>query len=208
MFVLGYNYSSSNRKSDRGATGIAHGLSHRNGDSVTMSDHTPTQSQIKTIPLTHGKVAIVDASDYEWLSQWNWYTRLNGHKFYAERMVGGRKNQRQIYMHRLILNAPSGVQVDHIDGDGLNNTRANLRFATAQQNGWNRPAPRTNTSGYKGVHWVKKDKKWTATIRINGKTYGLGYHDSPEEAAHAYDRAARELHGEFAFCNFPIQGDE
>jgi hypothetical protein len=102
-------------------------------------------------------------------------------------------------MHRAIMGAPAGIEVDHIDNDGLNNTRENLRFATHQQNCFNKPAPKSNTSGFKGVSWSDALGCWTAIIR--GKR--IGQFDTPEDAALAYDATARELFGEYAYVNFP-----
>jgi hypothetical protein len=97
------------------------------------------------------------------------------------------------------------METDHIDGDKLNNTPANLRICTPSQNSANRPAPRNNTSGYKGV-WYDASrpgvKKWRATIERDRRQYHLGLHATSEEAARAYDAAARELFGPFARTNF------
>jgi hypothetical protein len=101
-------------------------------------------------------------------------------------------------MHRAILRAGDGHNVDHIDGDGLNNRRSNLRFATTAQNSANRGKQKNNTSGFKGVRWHKRDKRWRAVIGINGKTKQIGSFKTPEAAYDAYCAAARELHGVFA----------
>ena len=93
------------------------------------------------------------------------------------------------------------VQIDHADCDGLNNRRRNLRFADHSQNGQNTRRPSTNTSGFKGVCWHKRIRKWQAQIKLNGKKKHLDYFDTVEEAAAAYDKAAIELFGEFARPN-------
>lgn len=113
------------------------------------------------------------------------------------------------YLHRLILNAPRGVQVDHVDGDGLNNTRANLRFASASQNGANRGPNKTRrpkSSRFKGVSLDKGSGLWTAQIKINKKCIHLGRYANEESAARAYDLKAQDSWGEFAYLNFPGEG--
>jgi hypothetical protein len=102
----------------------------------------------------------------------------------------------------LLMLAPDGMDVDHINGDGLCNLRENLRLCTHSENLHNRGKQINNTSGYKGVYFHKQSKKFTAKIRLEGKTTSLGYYDSPIEAAQAYDAKAREIFGEFARTNF------
>lgn len=103
-------------------------------------------------------------------------------------------------MHRLLMDAGKGQQIDHANGDGLDNRRANLRFCTSSQNNWN-SKPKGN-SPYKGIS-QRASGKWYAMICRDRKHYWLGMHDTPEEAARAYDEAAKRLHGEFARLNFP-----
>jgi hypothetical protein len=105
-------------------------------------------------------------------------------------------------MHRLIVDAPHGVLVDHRDGDGLNNTRANLRLCSNAENMRNSGRKRTNTSGFKGVIHHKKTGKWVARITVNDQEKHLGLFPTREAAARAYDDAARRLHGAFALTNF------
>lgn len=105
-------------------------------------------------------------------------------------------------MHRVILGVQDGILVDHCDGDGLNNQRFNLRPANQFQNQQNRGIDRNNTTGLKGVTWNKAAQKWYAFIGVNGKHTYLGGFDFKLEAGLAYDNAARELHGEFAWTNF------
>ncbi len=105
-------------------------------------------------------------------------------------------------MHRLILNAPDGIQVDHVNRNRLDNRRSNLRIATDLQNHFNTVKRSHNTTGYKGVSRYHKLDRWYARIALHGKVYYLGIHNSPEEAARAYDAKARELFGEFAWTNF------
>jgi len=151
---------------------------------------------MKEITLTRGKIALVDDDDFEWLSKFRWRAYRNQCGcWYA------RRGESSIFMHREILGEPLGVEVDHRDGDGLNNQRYNLRLATHSQNLCNRGKQRNNTSGYKGVSWFKRVGKWHARIQINGRDKHLGYFDILEEAARAYNVAALEHFGEFAKLN-------
>lgn len=152
---------------------------------------------MKEIPLTRGKVAIVDDGDFPELSKHKWYARIGRHKPYAVRT--GSRNE-IIRMHRVIMNAPDGLEVDHISGDTLDNRRANLRICTRGQNAANIPSNR-NKNGFKGVH--KSYRKFHAKISCKRVRYHLGPHTTPEEAARTYDRKAIELFGEFASLNFP-----
>lgn len=104
-------------------------------------------------------------------------------------------------MHRFIMQDPVGIEIDHWDGNTLNDRRFNLRRATVDQNRQNRGKSKTNTSGYKGVHFCKSNGKWAAQISVNKKRKGLGYFSTKEEAALAYNSAAVRFHGEFAWLN-------
>lgn len=152
----------------------------------------------KTIPLSRGLVAVVDDGDYESLSAHKWSAVPHGYCFYAMRSEGVRPHRRTVYMHRAILGAPRGVQVDHVDGDGLDNRRGNLRAATQSQNNLNRRIGKNNRSGYKGVLWFPRTGRWQAVIKVNRSRRHLGYFSTPKEAHEAYCAAAKELHGEFA----------
>ena len=101
-------------------------------------------------------------------------------------------------LHRLILDAPSGMEVDHINGNGLDNRRANLRLCTGSQNSCNKGLNRSNTSGFKGVTLDKKSGRWHARIAVNGESRSLGFYGTPESAYEAYVQASKTLHGEFA----------
>ena len=154
-----------------------------------------------SIPLTQGKYALIDEDDFALVCRYKWCARRNPQngKFYAVSNKGGKT----VYMHRVIRGAPKGVEVDHIDGDGLNNTRRNLRDATPAQNHCNAPRRSRNTSGYKGVSWDKERARWAAEVRMGGRRIRCGRFATAEEAARAYDRSAKELQGEFAHLNFP-----
>lgn len=151
---------------------------------------------MKVIPLTQGLFAQVDDSDYERIVNFGlWYAIRNKRVYYAATV----KDRTTIFMHNLIM-GPNGL-VDHIDHDGLNNQRCNLRIATASQSCMNRRKPRNNTSGYKGVYQFYLTGKWIGQIRANGKRYHLGCFNTPEDAALAYNKAALIHHGEYAVLN-------
>ncbi len=157
---------------------------------------------MKTIPLTKGKVALVDDADYEFLSQWKWCALQpappHGTYYAARREHGTRKH---VYMHNVLLGV---VGVDHKDRRGLNNCRDNLRACSSSLNNGNARMHRDNRSGYKGI-WFdgrgRVSKPWCASTQIGGKTYRLGYFATAKEAALAYDAKARELFGSFARTN-------
>lgn len=151
---------------------------------------------MREIPLTRGLVAMVDDGDYESLSSHKWHALRGSAKFYAARRLGSRGTY--LLMHRVILNAPGGMYVDHISGSTLDNRRSNIRVVTPAQNNMNRGASSTNKSGFKGVCWEPRFKFWRATIKAGGKHVHLGHFTSPQEAHAAYCAAAKELHGEYA----------
>jgi hypothetical protein len=153
---------------------------------------------MREIPLTQGKVALVDDADFEWLSQWKWHADTGGSGLWYAR--GGPSSGD--YMHRIILSAPRGISVDHRDLDGLNNRRSNLRLATRNDNQHNRGPMSGSTSKFVGVSWDSTRDMWRAQICNSGRNFALGRFRSEVEAAKSYDRAARRLHGEFARCNF------
>ena len=157
----------------------------------------------RRIPLTKGQFAIVDAEDYEKLAGYKWYAEKKGRTFYAERTDRGVRKNRNIPMHREILGAPKGKIVDHINHNGLDNRRANLRLVTIEQNTWNtRKKSGHCSSQYKGVSWQKSSGRWKSIIVYKGKWIFIGYFDDEELAAKAYDAKARELFGEYAALNF------
>lgn len=153
----------------------------------------------KEIPLTRGLVAIVDEQDYELLSTTLWHATRGSslRTFYAAAYI----DSKYVRMHRLIIPVRDGFVVDHVDGNGLNNTRKNLRVATLSQNMFNRSAATKARSRFKGVTHHKNGGGWQAEIRANRRKYYLGFFKNELDAARAYDAAARELHGEFARVN-------
>ena len=161
---------------------------------------------MKIIPLTKNKHALVDDEDYEYLNQWKWYANSfsSRNTEYAERTDTSGKN---IGMHRVIMQSKDGEEVDHWDGNGLNNQRYNLRKTNHQKNIWNSCKHKNNTSGYKGVRKLTKKsnqiKPWQARIKVNYKEIFLGNFSTSEEAGRAYDQAAKLYFGEFARLNFP-----
>lgn len=154
-------------------------------------------NKLKEICLTRGDVALVDDEDYDRVSQYKWHSNPHGRTTYAQRTDRSGDQRTTELLHRFILRTSAEDLVDHIDGDGLNNTRSNLRLATHSQNMKNRRKHRNNKSGYTGVHWNKTNQRWRARIKAEGKSIHLGYFVDAEEAAQARDRAAAELHGDF-----------
>jgi hypothetical protein len=156
---------------------------------------------MKEIPLSQGKVALVDNEDYESLVQFKWYAWYNqAGNWYAVRNRYEEGKPLREYMHQRVLETNG---TDHIDGNGLNNQRGNLRTATSGQNRMNQRVRSDNRSGYKGVTFIEKRGKWRARIRQEGKSVYLGYFDSPIKAACAYDDAALRVFGAYSKLNFP-----
>jgi HNH endonuclease/AP2 domain len=139
---------------------------------------------------------LVDDADLSLVQDYKWSL---GAKGYA---VAQPSHRSYIYAHRLIMGAPDNLEVDHINGNGLDCRKQNLRLATHQQNTWNRHGPnKNNTHQYMGVSRYRKG--WQAQIQRSGKRYTSPTYATEEEAARAYDVAARTLFGEFAYQNFP-----
>ena len=152
---------------------------------------------MKKINLTQGKVALVDEEDFIILSSVRWYcVRFRG-KFYAQGMIDGKP----VYMHRFIVKANRRFDIDHKDGNGLNNRKSNLRACTKSQNQGNRGTASHNTSGFKGVSAHPSFKGFRAFIRKNGIQQHIGIFQTASQAAREYDKKAKELFGEFAKTN-------
>ncbi len=145
---------------------------------------------MKEIPLTQGLVTVVDDEDYGFLMQWRWYAAKSGQTYYAVRhMIGG--TRRLVRMHRLIVDPSCDLEVDHFDGNGLNNQRSNLRIVTRRQN--NQNVHRKTSSRYPGVCWNGYSGQWKAQIQVDGKNKHVGYFSTELEAFEAYQRALRDI---------------
>ena len=153
----------------------------------------------RRIKLTKGKFAIVDPDDYQNLFRYDWHLLETKGKSYAAMFNEGAI----LSMHRFIINAPKGRIVDHRNHESLDNRKFNLRFATHSQNCCNKKILKKGTSEYRGVSLIKKSNKWQAVIYYNGTRKHLGLFENQQDAAKAYDNAARIYHGEFAVLNFP-----
>lgn len=154
---------------------------------------------MKTINLTRGYKTIIDDVDFEKVSNHKWHV-FGTHKYAGRDIVVDGKSKK-LLLHRFIMNPKDGMEVDHINGDKLDNRRSNLRIATHRQNCSNHPG----YGEYKGVHEVKNrplKKRFCTRIMVDGKNLYIGYFKTLEEAKAAYDSAAMTLYGEFARTNF------
>lgn len=152
---------------------------------------------MKYIQLTQGKQTKVDNDDFDELNRLKWTFS----KGYAAKKLPGNKN---LFLHSLITRCPPNKKVDHINGNGLDNRRSNLRICTQQQNTFNQKLSKSNKSGYKGVCYFpygKRIKKWVAKININGKQKHLGYFATKIEGAREYNKAAIKYFGVYANLN-------
>jgi hypothetical protein len=147
----------------------------------------------KVIPLNKGKSTLVDDEDYEMLVSYcyGWYCSKNGYAVMA----------RGKYMHRLIMSDPQDGEIDHIDGDKLNNQKSNLRIVNRSQNNYNAKPRKNASSKFKGVVWIKTRSRWQANIQIDGRVKYLGMFTDEIEAAKAYNEAAIQHHSEYAKLN-------
>jgi len=161
----------------------------------------------KQIELTQGKIAIVDDDDYEDISIFKWsaqkITESHTENYYARRASKEDGKSVKIYMHRLITKCPKGMVVDHINGNGLDNRKENLRICTQSENIRNQGRQKTNKTGYKGVRFYRNN--FIAQISQNNKQVYLGIFDDAISAAKAYDAKAKEIYGDYANLNFPRQ---
>ncbi len=158
---------------------------------------------MKRIPLSRNKYAIVDDEDYELLSRFKWHVSSGkSNTYYAQSELPDTRYRIRFSMHRLIMKAEKNQEVDHRNGNGLDNRRRNLRLCTKHQNRFNMRIT-TGSSKYKGVSWHTKNGKWRARITLNYQNIYIGCFTSEREAAKAYDRKAKQLFGDFAYLNFP-----
>lgn len=168
-----------------------------------------TREDIEKIQLAEDKYAIIDAEDYEKVSRHHWHAEKNSGSYRAKAAIKKNGRWTNILMHRLIMDAPNGTIVDHINHDTLDNRKSNLRLCTPAQSQMNRRSFKNSTSKYKGVCKYKstswpKCEKWLAQIRLYSegvKKICIGYFDTEEEAALAYNAKAKELFGEYAYLN-------
>lgn len=162
-----------------------------------MARPVKIEGDVAYVTLSKGLTAVIDAADAELVGQWNWRAQhKGGNTFYAVREVGKRSERKTIHLHRLLMGFPEGLEVDHIDCNGLNNRRSNLRTATRGQNARNVKRANKNKSGYRGVY-QNKAGSYCAQIRARKQYYHLGTFGTPQEAHAAYAAASKELHGEY-----------
>lgn len=152
---------------------------------------------MKKIKLTNGGYALISDQDLELVSKYKWGANYINNNVISTTKINGKRLNLSIF----IMNPPKGMIVDHINGDRFNNTRKNLRICTNLQNTRNCKLSVRNSSGYKGVHWHIRHKKWIARITVNYHKINLGDFKNPKEAAQAYNEAAIKYFGEFARLN-------
>lgn len=154
------------------------------------------QEMSSKIKLTKGKYAIVDKEDYDFLNQWKWYCNPQGYAVREEYfgMRNGKKIRKTIRMHRVINETPEELEVDHRDGNPLNNRKKNLVNVTHSKNMFNLKVANNNSSGYSGVSWHKETKKWRAYINLKGKQIYLGLYNTIEEAISNRLNAKQKYH--------------
>lgn len=161
------------------------------------------EGDVAYVPLTQGYEAVIDAADVALVEGWNWFALVQRRKdgsvkcVYAWREAWHEGERRSLRMHRHLMESPDGFQVDHEDGNGLNNRRENLRVATHAQNQRNARARIDNSSGVKGVGWSSARGKWRARIRVDGTRHDLGFFRTKREAADAYADASAKFHKDF-----------
>jgi len=154
---------------------------------------------MRYIELTQGYKTLVDDEDYELVASYKWYVRKSTHTNYAQRKADLRSSKTSV--HRLLMNAKKGEFIDHINMNGLDNRRCNLRKCSKAQNSMNIKKYKNKASRYKGVTYCKATLKWRAIIGFKGKSKCLGRYVNEIDAARAYNLKAAELFGEFARIN-------
>jgi hypothetical protein len=171
-----------------------------------MPRHVSAQGDIAFVTLTRGCHAVIDAEDAPKVAQYNWCAFPRGHLMYARACIQVNGKPRALFLHQLVMGKCYGLDVDHIDGDPLNNRRSNLRLATRAQNICNsRKRRRAKLSSvYKGVAFLHKNQRWWSRIRVEDRDRSLGCYATPEDAARAYDAAADHYFGEFAKTNVAL----
>jgi len=152
---------------------------------------------MKKIKLTQGQYCLLDDIDFEWFNQWKWYAKKQGIKWKVARNITNKiGKQDTVLLHRILMNCPSGKEVDHIDGNPLNNQRKNLRLCTKKENRQNKGMSKNNKSGYKGV--TLRRNVYEVYIRKNNKHLYIGSSKDKQEASRMYNKVAKEVFGEFA----------
>lgn len=162
------------------------------------------------VPLTKGQIALIDDEDAARVLQFKWEYMLNARskRGYAKRKVKRNGKNHSVYLHRFLLNAPPGIQVDHINGNGLDNQKSNLRLATHGQNQFNSRKRVDSQNKYKGIYHDNQRGTYVARLKAKGYDISLGGFKTAIEAARAYDELARAYHGEFARLNFPNESEQ
>lgn len=164
---------------------------------------TAPEKDFRVIKLNRGKAVLVDLGDFDRVMQHRWSAHRAGRSWYAGTYFDGK----YMKMHRFILDAKKGEEIDHINHDGLDNRRVNLRKCSHKQNTMNK-RKFLGTSKFKGVSWHSRDKRWAVSVYVDGKAKHLGSYKDEEAAAKAYDSAALKYFGDFAFINFPSVNQE
>lgn len=155
---------------------------------------------MKTMIAYHGEEVLIDDEDFDTLSKFRWFIDVRGYVVSSWRFNGTAGTH---YLHRMIMNAPARMEVDHTNHNKLDNRKENLRVCTRSQNARNTHKHVGNTSGYKGVSIDSSRNKWQAHIKVEGRRINLGRFDDVLLAAKTYDLAAKKYFGEFAVLNFP-----
>jgi hypothetical protein len=155
------------------------------------------QGNYAVVTLAKGQKTFIDVCDLDLVKSWNWFATNGRATIYAARSDYTSGKKKWVMMHRVILDCPENMFVDHINGDGLDNRKSNLRIVTHAENSFNRKRYITNTSGHKGVSWLRNSQKWIARISYRNTRKNLGLFNCITAAKIAYEKASIEIHGEF-----------